>query len=46
MDIFRDINAAGTTVVMATHDQELISYVNRRVVQLQRGQVVGDRRPA
>jgi len=46
MDIFRDINAAGTTVVMATHDQELITYVNRRVVQLQRGQLVGDRRPA
>jgi cell division transport system ATP-binding protein len=46
MDIFRDINASGTTVVMATHDQELISYVNRRVVQLQRGQLVGDRRPA
>ena len=46
MDIFRDINASGTTVVMATHDQDLITYVNRRVVQLQRGQLVGDRRPA
>ncbi len=46
MDIFRDINASGTTVVMATHDQELITYVNRRVVQLQHGQVVADRRPA
>jgi cell division transport system ATP-binding protein len=46
MDIFRDINASGTTVVMATHDEELIRYVNRRVVQLQRGQLVGDRRPA
>ncbi len=44
MDIFRGINAAGTTVLMATHDEELIRYVNRRVVQLQRGQVVADRR--
>ena len=43
MDIFRAINAAGTTILMATHDQELIGYVNRRVVQLQRGQLVGDR---
>ena len=42
MDIFRDINAAGTTVLMATHDQELIRYVNRRVVQLHRGQIVSD----
>jgi len=46
MDIFRDINASGTTVVMATHDQELIEYLRRRVVQLQHGQLVGDRRPA
>jgi cell division transport system ATP-binding protein len=46
MDIFRAINASGTTVVMATHDEELIAYVNRRVVRLEHGQVVGDRRPA
>jgi len=46
MDIFRAINASGTTVVMATHDEELIAYVNRRVVRLDHGQVVGDRRPA
>ena len=46
MDIFRSINAAGTTVVMATHDEDLITYVNRRVVQLQRGEIVGDRRTA
>ena len=44
MDMFRDINASGTTVVMATHDHELITYVNCRVVQLHHGQVVDDRR--
>ncbi|WP_291986410.1 cell division ATP-binding protein FtsE [Luteitalea sp.] len=43
MDIFRDINASGTTVVMATHDQDLITYINRRVVRLHHGQIVGDR---
>jgi cell division transport system ATP-binding protein len=46
MDIFRAINASGTTVVMATHDEELIAYVNRRVVRLDHGQGGGDRRPA
>jgi cell division transport system ATP-binding protein len=46
MDIFRAINASGTTVVMATHDEELIAYVNRRVIRLEHGQVVADRRPA
>ncbi|MGI8673477.1 MAG: cell division ATP-binding protein FtsE [Luteitalea sp.] len=42
METFRAINAGGTTVLMATHDLELIAYVNRRVVHLQHGQVVGD----
>ena len=46
MDIVRDINASGTTVVMATHDPELIAYVDRRFVRLQHGQVVGDGRSA
>jgi cell division transport system ATP-binding protein len=42
MDIFRAINAGGTTVLMATHDENLITYLNRRVVHLRHGQVVGD----
>ena len=42
MDIFRAINASGTTVLMASHDEELITYLNRRVVHLRHGQVVGD----
>jgi cell division transport system ATP-binding protein len=42
MDILRDINAGGTTVLMATHDQELITHVGRRVIELREGQVVGD----
>jgi cell division transport system ATP-binding protein len=46
IDIFRAINASGTTVVMATHDEDLIAYVNRRVVRLDHGQVVDDARPA
>ena len=42
METFRAINAGGTTVLMATHDMDLIAYVNRRVVHLLHGQVVGD----
>jgi len=41
MNLFRDINASGTTVVVATHDRELIKWVGRRVVQLEHGQVTG-----
>ncbi len=31
MNLFRDINASGTTVLVATHDRELIEWVGRRV---------------
>ena len=37
MNLFRDINSSGTTVVVATHDRELIKWVGRRVVQLEHG---------
>lgn len=42
MDIFRAINSAGTTVLVATHDRSLIDYVGRRVVSLEHGRVVAD----
>ncbi len=41
MNLFREINAGGTTVVVATHDRELIKWVGRRVVQLEHGQLAG-----
>ena len=42
MDSFRAINAGGTTVLMATHDEALIAYLNRRVIHLRHGRVVSD----
>ena len=40
MNLFREINARGTTVVVATHDRELIRRVGRRSVTLAHGRVV------
>jgi cell division transport system ATP-binding protein len=40
MNLFRDMNARGTTVLVATHDRELIKWVGRRVIQLEQGQLV------
>jgi cell division transport system ATP-binding protein len=40
MNLFRDMNARGTTVLVATHDRELIKWVGRRVVHLEQGQLV------
>ena len=37
MNLFREINARGTTVVVATHDRELIQRVGRRAVTLDHG---------
>src|SRR5262245_45592760 len=40
MNLFREINARGTTVLVATHDRELIRRVGRRTVTLDHGSVV------
>src|SRR5215217_6070146 len=40
MNLFREINARGTTVIVATHDRELIRRVGRRAVTLDHGHIV------
>ncbi len=40
MNLFREINARGTTVVVATHDRELIRQVGHRALTLDQGQIV------
>jgi len=40
MNLLREINAGGTTVVVATHDRELIRLVGRRTITLDSGHVV------
>jgi cell division transport system ATP-binding protein len=39
MNLFREINARGTTVVVATHDRELIRRVGRRSITLANGRI-------
>ena len=40
MNLFREINARGTTVLVATHDRELIRRVGRRAITLSHGEIV------
>jgi len=40
MNLFRDINARGTTVLVATHDREMIRRVGRRSITLEHGRLV------
>ncbi len=42
MRILHRINQSGTTVVMATHDQEIVNRMRKRVIQLSRGTVERD----
>ena len=37
MNLFREINARGTTVLVATHDRDLIRRVGKRTILLERG---------
>jgi cell division transport system ATP-binding protein len=39
MNLFRDINARGTTVLVATHDRELIRRVGKRTITLEQGRL-------
>lgn len=39
MDLFRRINNYGTTVVMVTHDMEMVRYLNKRVIRIDKGQI-------
>ena len=39
MNLFREMNARGTTVVVATHDRELIRRVGRRAITLEHGHI-------
>ncbi len=42
MDIFQRINAAGTTIVMATHDKTIVDQMQRRVIAIAGGKITRD----
>jgi cell division transport system ATP-binding protein len=43
MNLFREINARGTTVLVATHDRELIRRVGKRTITLAQGHLTEER---
>lgn len=42
MDLLREVNKRGTTIIMATHNREIVDHMRRRVIALDRGQLVRD----
>ena len=39
MDLFKRINNYGTTIVMVTHDMDMVSYLNKRVLRIEHGRI-------
>ena len=44
IDLLLKINEFGTTVLLVSHDREVVNYVNKRVVTLGDGQIVSDQK--
>ncbi|AQX53237.1 cell division ATP-binding protein FtsE [Priestia flexa] len=42
MDIFEEINKSGTTILMATHNREIVNAIRKRVIAIENGKVVRD----
>ena len=42
MDILEEVNARGTTVVVVTHNHDIVRQMNKRVIYLKNGVVVND----
>ncbi|MBO7334943.1 MAG: ATP-binding cassette domain-containing protein, partial [Lachnospiraceae bacterium] len=42
MHLFEEINNAGTTVIMVTHDQTIVNAMCKRVITLNKGVVISD----
>ena len=42
MELIDDVNKAGTTVVMATHAKEIVNSMKKRVIAIDKGEVVSD----
>jgi len=44
MNLLNDINLRGTTVVMATHAKNIVDTMNKRVIHIDKGNIISDRK--
>ena len=44
MNLLNDINLRGTTVVMATHAKNIVDAMNKRVIHIDKGNIISDRK--
>ncbi|OGC46427.1 cell division ATP-binding protein FtsE [candidate division WWE3 bacterium RBG_19FT_COMBO_34_6] len=44
MEILEKINSLGTTVVMATHNRDIVDSFKKRVIRLEKGKIISDKK--
>ena len=42
MNLLKDINGRGTTVVVATHAKDIVDRIKKRVIQIEKGNIIRD----
>jgi cell division transport system ATP-binding protein len=45
IEILKNLNEKGITIILATHNKELVDYLNKRVITLHQGRIVKDENP-
>jgi len=40
------INKSGTTIILATHDRDIVNFVKKRVIKLENGRLISDKKKA
>lgn len=44
IEILEKINSLGTTIIMATHDQRIVDKLTKRVIKIEKGKIVSDKK--
>ena len=42
MDLLEEINKMGTTVVVVTHNREIVDAMKKRVITIEKGEIISD----
>lgn len=42
VNLLKDINKSGTTVIMVTHEHDLVYYFGGRTISIEKGEIIGD----
>jgi len=45
IELLKNINSQGVTVILATHHKDIVDYLNKRVITLHQGRIVRDENP-